>query len=82
MARRLIAHLRTRGIHVSDTWYDAPIAPKKYADRIGYKKGTCPHAERLAERIVNLPTHINVSPMQAEKIAEEVNAFLAQPHGI
>jgi dTDP-4-amino-4,6-dideoxygalactose transaminase len=77
----LIAHLRARGIHVSDIWYDAPIAPKKCAARVSYKKGTCPNAEYTAEHILNLPTHINVSRKMAKKIAGEVNYFLENNHG-
>ena len=78
---RLIAHLRAKGIHVSDIWYDAPIAPKKYAEGALYEKGTCPNAEWASEHILNLPTHINVSLRAAQKIAQEVNYFLAQRHG-
>ncbi len=77
----LIAYLRTCGIHVSDIWYDAPIAPKKYREKIPYVAGTCPHAEKVADTMVNLPTHINVSPTQAKNIAEEVNRFIAQNYG-
>ncbi len=78
----LIAHMRERGVHVSDTWYDAPIAPKKYSSRVRYQKGTCPNAEFASERILNLPTHINVSPHAAKVIADEVNRFLKHEHGI
>lgn len=70
----LIEYLRRRSIYVSDIWYDAPIAPRTYMARTNYA-GECPHAERIANRILNLPTHINVSPARARKIAEEVNRF-------
>src|SRR6185295_17684533 len=32
----LISKLKTSGIHVSDIWYDAPIAPKKYLAKTNY----------------------------------------------
>lgn len=73
---QLIARLKRRGMYVSDIWYDAPIAPKKYAGRLAYQKGTCPNAEFAAEHILNLPTHINVSARAASMIAGEVNDFL------
>ncbi len=71
----LIAYLKTRGVYVSDIWYDAPIAPKKFLAKTNYN-GQCPHAENTSERIVNLPTHINVSVGHAKKIAEAVNQWL------
>ena len=73
----LVRFLKKRGVHISDIWYDAPIAPKKYIHRTNYK-GQCPNAERVSETILNLPTHINVSPIQARAIAESVNEWLAQ----
>lgn len=73
----LIRSLKKKGVHISDIWYDAPVAPKKYLHRTNYN-GQCPHAERMSERIVNLPTHINVSPTRARAISESVNEWLAQ----
>ncbi len=72
----LIVHLKSKGIYVGDTWYDAPIAPKRYLKLTNYKAGDCPKSEKLAEHIVNLPTHINISERQAESIAIEVNTWL------
>lgn len=71
----LIAYLKTRGVYISDIWYDAPIAPKKFLAKTNYR-GQCPQAENVSERIVNLPTHINVSTSQAREIAEAVNRWL------
>jgi dTDP-4-amino-4,6-dideoxygalactose transaminase/lipid II:glycine glycyltransferase (peptidoglycan interpeptide bridge formation enzyme) len=68
----LVEHLKKNGVHVSDIWYDAPIAPKKYMSRAKYAD-ECPQAEKVSERMLNLPTHINVSPEQAMHIAQLVN---------
>jgi len=70
----LILYLRNHGIFVSDIWYDAPIAPLKLIDRTGYK-GECPKAEIDAKIILNLPTHINVSVADAEKISALINIW-------
>jgi lipid II:glycine glycyltransferase (peptidoglycan interpeptide bridge formation enzyme) len=78
--------MKTHGIRIADTWYDAPVAPKKYLRRTNYRSGTCPHAEHLAERIVNLPTHVNVSQDDARAIASLINewarADLALPYHV
>ncbi|HEX8932011.1 MAG TPA: DegT/DnrJ/EryC1/StrS family aminotransferase, partial [Patescibacteria group bacterium] len=71
----LIKFLRDNNIYVSDIWYDAPIAPKKYLSKTNYKN-QCPESEKIAERILNLPTHCNVSEQHAIKIAEKINQWL------
>lgn len=68
----LVSHLRSAGIYIGDTWYDAPIGPKKYLAKTSYTEGLCPNAEDVADHIVNLPTHINVSVGQAKQIVNEV----------
>lgn len=72
---KLIEFLKKENIHVSDIWYDAPIGPKKYMSRTNYN-GECPVSEKVSERIVNLPTHKNVSINDAKFIAEKVNEWL------
>jgi dTDP-4-amino-4,6-dideoxygalactose transaminase/lipid II:glycine glycyltransferase (peptidoglycan interpeptide bridge formation enzyme) len=71
---RLINFLRERDVHVSDIWYDAPIAPKKYMHRTNYA-GECPISEDISNRILNLPTHCNVSRAHARAIAEAIDAW-------
>ena len=50
-------------------WYTSPIAPDDTKlDKMMYKPGSCPRAEKLAKLTLNLPTHINISKKQAKKI--------------
>lgn len=71
----LIKFLKGYGVYVSDIWYDAPIAPKKYMNLTDYRS-QCPEAEGISLQILNLPTHQNISKKQAEEIAERVNQWL------
>jgi len=50
-------------------WYTTAIAPfdTNLADML-YTPGTCPNAEYLAKRTLNLPTHINISQKDANRI--------------
>lgn len=73
----LINFLRKQNIFVSDIWYDAPIAPKKYISQTNYNH-ECPNAEIVSETILNLPTHKCVCEKDAEKISEYVNQWLIQ----
>ncbi len=62
------------GIHLGN-WYRSPIDPSgKDATVFHYKK--CKEAEFLAEHTVNLPTHINIKKMDAEKIIAFINNAL------
>jgi perosamine synthetase len=70
----LISYLNKKGIYISDSWYDAPIAPKKFINLTDYK-GQCPYAEKITNEIVNIPTHRNVSEIEAELIAKEINIW-------
>jgi dTDP-4-amino-4,6-dideoxygalactose transaminase len=55
-------------------WYTSPIAPDDTnLDKMGYIIGSCPKAERLAKITLNLPTHINISLKQAERITNFLN---------
>jgi len=71
----LIKYLKEYGIFVSDIWYDAPIAPKKYIKLTDYSN-ECPGGEELSKKILNLPTHKNISEMQARLIADKINLWL------
>ena len=50
-------------------WYTSPIAPDDTKlEKMHYKLGMCPKAEKLSQEVFNLPTHINISPTTAKKI--------------
>lgn len=50
-------------------WYTSPIAPEDtQLEKIGYKTGDCPVAEKLSKETLNLPTHINISEKDSQRI--------------
>ncbi|TAL77019.1 MAG: DegT/DnrJ/EryC1/StrS aminotransferase family protein, partial [Bacteroidetes bacterium] len=65
---RNLTLIKTRAENIFlGTWYDNPVAPKGInLERVGYKLGSCPAAEEICNKIINLPT--NVSEIEAEKI--------------
>jgi len=73
----LVHFLRLSRIYIGDTWYDAPVGPKKYMTRTSYQTGNCPNAENLAQHIVNLPTHQNVTPQIAATICAKIKQWQA-----
>lgn len=71
----LIEDLRRFGVHISDTWYDSPIAPPRHLAKTNYRAGTCPNAEYMAEHLVNLPTHRGVTSAMAKLICTRIEAW-------
>ena len=61
--RDLLDFLKKKGIHLSDVWY-TDVATE------------CPVAIGVSKKILNLPTHINVSEHDAIKICELINKWL------
>jgi len=58
-------------------WYDSVIAPRDLSmDKTGYTPGACPNAEKLAARIVNLPTGRNVGEDDARRVVKVVNEWI------
>ncbi len=67
-AHEIIKKAWRQNILIGD-WYDSVIAPADTRlDKMGYIKGSCPEAEKLAKETFNLPTHINISKDDAKKI--------------
>jgi dTDP-4-amino-4,6-dideoxygalactose transaminase len=62
---------------VGDVWFNQVVQGAESVASFGYIPGSCPHAEYLADHLVNLPTHVRVLPEEAEHVAELVAPFVA-----
>jgi dTDP-4-amino-4,6-dideoxygalactose transaminase len=61
-------HARERRLEVGD-WFVSPLHPlEDNWEQFGYRQGTCPVAEALCERVVNLPTLTGNSHGEALRI--------------
>lgn len=68
----LLARLEKKGFIFNDTWYDCPVAPRRYFKKSGFNSEDCPVATRLADEIINLPTHYPTAKLApARKIIKE-----------
>lgn len=77
LADDLLKHLRRQKIYLYDGWKNAPIVPSDVdLAAMKYHRGSCPRAEDLSGRIINLPTHINVSKEDAARVVQEIKKFL------
>lgn len=60
------------------TWFECPLHPiETDQEAFGYHDGDCPVAEDAARHMVNLPTHVRVSPAAAKRIAAFVKNYRA-----
>ncbi len=67
---------KAEGIVLGD-WYKSILyAPKSSLEGLKYIEGSCPNAEELANKIVNLPTHIRLDPEHARSIAKLVKPYI------
>jgi dTDP-4-amino-4,6-dideoxygalactose transaminase len=74
-AHQIIKEAWRKNILIGD-WYNKVIAPHDTRlEKMEYKSGVCPKAEKLANETFNLPTHINISKQDAEKIIQFLKEF-------
>jgi len=74
-AHKIIKKAWARNLLLGD-WYTSPVAPDDtQLDKMEYKTGSCPTAEKLSRITLNLPTHINISKKNAETIIGFLNEY-------
>ena len=71
-SKKIREEARQSRIFLGD-WYTTAIAPAGVSYKaIGYDPSTCPTAERLAGNMINLPTDINITENDAERIISTI----------
>jgi dTDP-4-amino-4,6-dideoxygalactose transaminase len=72
-AHQIIKKAWQKNLLIGD-WYTVPVAPHDTKlDKMYYQLGSCPKAEKLSKETFNLPTHINISKNEAQKIIDFLN---------
>lgn len=73
----LLKFLEKDKIYLNDGWRKVPIVPPGTdLEKMGYKIGSCMRAEKIAKRILSLPTNIQISTKEAEIIIKKIKKFL------
>ncbi len=70
-----LLHAREKHMLLGD-WYDAALVPSAsnfWAFR--YIPGSCPNAEAISKRIINLPTYPTLTDTQVTKVIEYMNTY-------
>jgi len=72
----ILREARKRKIYLNDGWRKTPVVPPDTnIKKMKYKFGSCPRAEKVAQTIVNLPTHINISLDDAQVIINFLKTY-------
>ncbi len=78
---QILQKMRAKKIVLYDGWRNSPIVPVgTELKKMNYKLGDCPKAEEFSRRIINLPTHINISSSQASFLAKFLKKNFASNH--
>ncbi len=73
---KILKDARKRKIYLDDGWRKSPIVPSDTdLEKMKYKLGSCPKAEKLANQVLNLPTHVNINLNDAQKIVDFLNTY-------
>ena len=54
---KLLKELKKAGFYLDGFWYERPVSPRRYYNKVHFPEEKCPNATFVAEHIVNLPRH-------------------------
>ncbi len=67
----IIKKAKAKSIYLGK-WYEQPVAPKELdLSKVGYRLGSCPKAEGICQKIINLPT--NITKKEAMRVISILN---------
>lgn len=67
----LIEKLAKKGYNFREIWYDVPVSPVRYYDKLNFPEKENPVSTRVASEIINLPTYYGEDALEpAMKIIE------------
>lgn len=72
--REIFDALQAEGVGVNVHYIPTYTFP--YYQKLGYKMGICPNAERLYERIISIPLYYSLTNEQQDKVIEAVHKVL------
>lgn len=74
-APSLLDYLAKEHIYLHDSWYKQAVDCSSISCQSIYVAGSCPNAEALSKKIINLPTHQQIDNQQANKIIKAIESW-------
>lgn len=56
---KLLKELEEAGYHFSNFWYEKPVSPERYYEKVNFPEDKCPVAVEVASKIINVPKYYN-----------------------
>ncbi len=72
--REVFDALQAEGVGVNVHYI--PVYSFPYYQKLGYKMGICPNAERLYERIISIPLYFSLTNEQQDKVVEAIKKVI------
>ena len=72
--RQIYDALQAEGVGVNVHYIPTYLFP--YYQKLGYKAGTCPNAERLYERMISIPLYYGLTNEQQDRVVEAVRKII------
>lgn len=72
--REVFEALQAEGVGVNVHYI--PVYSFPYYQKLGYKSGSCPNAERLYERIISIPLYYGLTDEQQDRVIEAVKKVI------
>lgn len=54
---KVLEELERAGYNFREVWYDVPVSPVRYYNKVNFDEAACPVATEIAAHIVNIPTY-------------------------
>ncbi len=74
--KRTAAWFRDRNVEIG-RWFDGPLSPPPTADVFAYAPDHLPNALRIAQQIVNLPSHCGMTSQDCNRLVELIHDYAA-----
>jgi len=72
---KVLALAKSNRIEMGD-WFLSPVHPNRSGwEKISYRKGMCPNAERVCDHVINLPTHRGIKSNQIKRTFDFIRKF-------
>ena len=69
---QVLKKLKSHGFILHEIWYEVPVAPARYYNKLHLKESDLPHSTEVANTIINIPTWYNKSDITlAKKIIKD-----------
>ena len=69
---KVIKELQKAGFYFGGLWYERPVSPERYYDKVHFPEKECPVAVEVAKEIINFPTYYDKKDLaSARKIIKK-----------